>query len=79
MKAKLGMSQRAYAASRGIARPYINRLVHAGIIPTLPDGSIDPDAADRARAENIVPRMPRMDCNQQFDKEALQRRFASLG
>ena len=79
MKAKLGMSQRAYAASRGIARPYINRLVHAGVIPTLPDGSIDPDAADRARAENIVPRMPRIDCKQQFDMEALERRFARLG
>lgn len=43
-----GLSQGQYAKHRGCSRPYISKLVKQGKIPTLPDRSIDPEAADEA-------------------------------
>ena len=52
-----GMSNAAYGKSRGLSGAYIGRLVRDGQIPTLPDGSIDPNSADEARARNVRLRM----------------------
>ena len=52
-----GMSNAAYGKSRGLSGAYIGRLVRDGQIPTLADGSIDPEAADQARARNVRLRM----------------------
>ena len=52
-----GMTNAAYAKSRAISAQYIGRLVKNGTIPVLHDGSIDPAAADAARASRVRLRM----------------------
>jgi hypothetical protein len=51
------LSQRAYAKRSGLSQPYVNRLVKRGLIQIDEHGRIDPEEADRRRAENIVPHM----------------------
>jgi hypothetical protein len=43
-----GVSQVEYARHIGKTRQYVNKLVKDGRIPLLPDGRIDPEAADAA-------------------------------
>ncbi len=58
----LGISRRAYAKLRGVSHRAINYAVSTGLIPTLRDGSIDVEAADRtwgaARAERQADETP---------------------
>ncbi len=42
----MGISQRAYAAHRGVSHQAVNKAVRTGRITTLPDGTIDPARAD---------------------------------
>jgi hypothetical protein len=49
-----GLSVRGYARHCGIAHSYVVRLIQQGKIPVRRDGTIDPEAADRARAENTL-------------------------
>ena len=49
------MSQRRYASTRGLSRTAVRKQIELGIIPVAPDGKIDAEAADRARAENLDP------------------------
>src|SRR5678815_888580 len=50
---KQGLSNAGYGKRCGLSGAYIGRLVRSGQIPTLADGSIDPTAADQARAKNV--------------------------
>jgi len=52
-----GLSNAGYGKRCGLSGAYIGRLVRSGQIPTLADGSIDPEAADQARARNVRLRM----------------------
>lgn len=47
-----GMSQRAYARHRGVTHRAVQKAIASGRITTMPDGSIDPAAADAAWARN---------------------------
>src|SRR6185437_15714682 len=49
------MSQAQYARSRGVSRTAVEKQVRSGVIPLAPNGKIDAEAADRARAENLDP------------------------
>ncbi len=51
-KRRLGVSQRAYARLAGVALSYVQKLIRAGKLPTLPDGTLDARACDAARARN---------------------------
>jgi hypothetical protein len=51
-KAKLGISKRAYARRANVDHAYVMRLCKEGKLPVLPDGTLDPVACDRARAQN---------------------------
>lgn len=46
-----GISQRAYAEQIGVHHSYVAKMIRRGAIPVLPDGSIDPKAADEGRAK----------------------------
>ncbi len=46
------MTQKEYAEHIDRSQQYVSKLITEGKIPTLRDGSIDPDAADAARARN---------------------------
>lgn len=48
-------SQAAYARHAGITKQAVGKAVRTGRIPLLPDGQIDFDAADLARARNTDP------------------------
>jgi hypothetical protein len=50
--AKQGMGVREYARHRGMAHSSVIQAIEEGRISKLPDGSIDPTAADRQWAEN---------------------------
>jgi hypothetical protein len=50
-KRRQGFSNREYARHAGVSAPYVQKLVAAGKIPCLPDGSIDARVADAARAQ----------------------------
>jgi hypothetical protein len=47
----VGISQRAYAEQIGVHHSYVAKMIRRGAIPVLSDGSIDPEAADAARAK----------------------------
>lgn len=55
----MGMSRRAYAAHRGVSHTAVGKAVATGRISTLPDGSIDPDVADREWNANTDPTQQR--------------------
>lgn len=46
MKERAGLSQRAYAAHRGVSLRAVQRALEDGRITALPDGSIDAEKAD---------------------------------
>jgi hypothetical protein len=48
------MSQRQYAAHRGVARSAVQRAIRDQRITTLPDGRIDPDLADGQWEERTI-------------------------
>ena len=48
------MSQRQYAAHRGVARYSVQRAIAEGRISTTPDGRIDPDLADAEWERNTI-------------------------
>jgi hypothetical protein len=48
------MTQAEYARTRGLSLTLIKKQMKSGIIPTV-GNKIDPDAADRSRAENLNP------------------------
>ena len=41
-----GLSIRAYARHRGVSHVAVKKAIDTGRISTLPDGTIDPNAAD---------------------------------
>jgi hypothetical protein len=51
----IGLSHRAYGALHGVSQYVISNHVKRGSIPTLPDGTIDPEAADTAWLANQTP------------------------
>lgn len=51
----LGLSERQYAARIGMSRGAIQKAKAAGRLVLHPDGSIDPQASDRKRAETTDP------------------------
>jgi hypothetical protein len=48
------MTQAEYARTRGLSLTLIKKQMKSGIIPTV-GNKIDPEAADRSRAENLDP------------------------
>ena len=48
------MSQRQYAAHRGVARSAVQRAINEGRISTAPDGQIDADLADAEWERNTI-------------------------
>jgi hypothetical protein len=48
------MSQRQYAAHRGVARSAVQRAINEGRISTTPDGRIDADLADAEWERNTI-------------------------
>src|SRR4029078_10160420 len=48
------MTHTAYARTRGLSQTLVKKQMKAGIIPTV-GNKIDPEAADRSRAENLDP------------------------
>ena len=58
----MGLSIRAYARLRGVRHYTIQHAISTGLILPLPDGSIDPEQADRtwgaARAERQADETP---------------------
>ena len=53
-KTRQGLSNREYAKHAGVSATYVQKMVAAGKIPCLPDGSLDPAACDLARSRNTV-------------------------
>jgi hypothetical protein len=51
----MGMSQREYAQHRGVSHTAVRKAVKASRITTLPDGTIDPETADREWDRNTRP------------------------
>jgi hypothetical protein len=43
----MGMSQRAYGRHRGVSEAAVRKAIGSGRISAMPDGSIEPDSADR--------------------------------
>ena len=74
-KTKQGLSNAAYGKLRGLSGAYIGRLVKAGKIPTLPNGRIDPEVADEARARNVAPRVKPGDWNRPVNLEDIEQRI----
>lgn len=52
-----GMSQVAYAKSRGISTRYVRTLTRKGVIVIKPNGKIDGLASDAMRERCILPRV----------------------
>lgn len=50
-----GMTQREYAAHRGVSQPAVSKALKSGRIKLEPDGKIDPAKADAAWARNTDP------------------------
>lgn len=48
----MGLSIRAYARHRGVSHVAVKKAIDTGRITALPDGTIDPDAADAQWAQN---------------------------
>ena len=55
MSKKKRVSQSEYARSRKLAQSTISRQIRDGVITTAKDGTIDPDAADKARSDSLNP------------------------
>jgi hypothetical protein len=51
-KRRQGLSRRQYGRHAGISAAYVSALVADSKIPTLQDGSLDPEACDAARLRN---------------------------
>ena len=49
-----GLSIRAYARHRGVSHVAVKKAIDTGRITALPDGTIDPDAADAQWAKNTL-------------------------
>ena len=49
-----GLSQRAYAAHRGVSHTAVQRAIREGRISTLPDGRINPAVADEEWEQNTL-------------------------
>ena len=43
----MGLSRRAYGRHRGVSLAAVQKALRAGRITLLPDGTIDPEAADK--------------------------------
>ena len=50
----MGLSIRAYARHRGVSHVAVKKAIDTGRIAALPDGTIDPDAADAQWAQNTL-------------------------
>ena len=50
----MGLSIRAYARHRGVSHVAVKKAIDTGRITALPDGTIDPDAADAQWARNTL-------------------------
>ncbi|MFN1161358.1 elements of external origin [Pseudomonas aeruginosa] len=50
----MGLSIRAYARHRGVSHVAVKKAIDTGRITALPDGTIDPDAADTQWARNTL-------------------------
>ena len=50
----MGLSIRAYARHRGVSHVAVKKAIDTGRITALPDGTIDPDAADAQWAQNTL-------------------------
>lgn len=50
----MGLSIRAYARHRGVSHVAVKKAIDTGRITALPDGTIDPDAADSQWAQNTL-------------------------
>lgn len=55
----MGLSRRAYAAHRGVSHTAVGKAIAVGRITTLPDGTIDPEVADREWDANTDPTQQR--------------------
>jgi hypothetical protein len=64
------LSQRAYARHRGMALSAVQKAISSGRISTLPDGRIDPDAADREWEANTKARPPAVRRQPDDDQDA---------
>jgi hypothetical protein len=53
-KVTMGLSIRAYARHRGVSHVAVKKAIDTGRITALPDGTIDPDAADVQWAQNTL-------------------------
>jgi len=51
----MGLSIRAYARHRGVSHVAVKKAIDTGRITPLPDGTIDPVAADAQWAANTTP------------------------
>lgn len=52
MAEKQGISLREYARRKGVSHTAVEKAISSGRLATLPDGSINPEAAGRQWAEN---------------------------
>lgn len=50
----MGLSIRAYARHRGVSHVAVKKAIDTGRITPLPDGTIDPEAADAQWAQNTL-------------------------
>ncbi|CAQ45398.1 elements of external origin [Stenotrophomonas maltophilia] len=50
----MGLSIRAYARHRGVSHVAVKKAIDTGRISALPDGTIDPEAADAQWAQNTL-------------------------
>ena len=50
----MGLSIRAYARHRGVSHVAVKKAIDTGRITPLPDGTLDPDAADAQWAQNTL-------------------------
>lgn len=50
----MGLSIRAYARHRGVSHVAVKKAIDTGRITQLPDGTLDPDAADAQWAQNTL-------------------------
>ena len=55
MTEKIGVSIREYARQRGVSHTAVQKAISDERIKPLPDGTIDPEAADRQWTENTNP------------------------
>ena len=55
----MNVSIRAYARLRGVSHTAVQKAIKAGRITVNPDGSIDPEKADREWTRNSLPRVDR--------------------